>query len=193
MTGATLSTGGSEAQGDLTGVGGPGGFATRVGFSLTPFNTRPARPDPKTLGFVVGEAEAWDGAGDFGFATSKAFISFNAGDGDGSGASGASSACGSVIFVPSVHSIDSGAQSSSSSSISAQFACFPGSSDCSLVAKCIPYRCLSSSSVNLFGSGGGAAVQVSILADFRDLQRTSVLIPNRTGIRSCPSLSAIPC
>lgn len=153
-----MSTGGSGAHGDLTGVGGPGGFATRVGFSLAPFSTRPARPEPNTLGFTVGEAEAWVGAGDFGFAASKPFTSRNAGDGDGSGAGGgASSACGRVIFVPSVHSIDSGAQSSSSSSMSAQFACLPGSSDCSLVAKCIPYRCFSSSSVNRLGSGGGAA------------------------------------
>ena len=45
-TGATFSTGGSWAHGDLTGVGGPGGFATRVGFSGAPLSTNPAFPDP---------------------------------------------------------------------------------------------------------------------------------------------------
>jgi hypothetical protein len=135
--GAALSTGGKGAHGDFTGVGGPGGFATNVGFSLAPFKTSPALP-PNPLGFTVGEAEACVGAGDFGLAVSAAFASFSvAGTGSGDGA-GASSACGSVIFVPSVHSIDSGAQSSSSSSISAQLACLPGSSDWSLVARWIP-------------------------------------------------------
>lgn len=104
--GATLSTGGRGAHGDFTGVGGPGGFATNVGFSLAPFKTNPALPNP--LGFTVGEAEACVGAGDFGFAVSTAFpscdIAAGAGSGDGAGAS---SACGRVIFVPSVHSIDS--------------------------------------------------------------------------------------
>jgi hypothetical protein len=151
--GATLSTGGNGAHGDLTGVGGPGGFATNVGFSVAPFRTKPALPDPNVLGFTVGEADACVGAGDLGFTASITFARIGA----GSGVGGASSACGRVIFVPSVHSIVSGAQSSSSSSISAQFACLPGSSDCSLVAKCIPYRCFNSSSVNRFGSGGGAA------------------------------------
>jgi len=137
--GATFSTGGRGAHGDFTGVGGPGGFATKVGFSVVPFNTKPALPEPNVVGLTVGEADACVGAGDFGFAASAGFISFTieAGVGSGDGI-GASSACGKVIFVPSVHSIDSGAQSSSSSSISAQFACFPGSSDWSRVARWIP-------------------------------------------------------
>ena len=153
--GATLSTGGNGAHGDLTGVGGPGGFATNVGLSVAPFRTKPALPEPNVLGFTVGEAEADPcvGAGDLGFTASTTFT----GIGAGSGVGGDSSACGKAIFVPSFHSIACGAQSSSSSSISAQFACLPGSSDCSLVAKCIPYRCFNSSSVNRFGSGGGAA------------------------------------
>lgn len=76
------------------------------------------------------------GAGDFGLTTSRILVSLTTGTGDGSRiGAGGSSACGRVILVPSVHSIVSGAQSSSSSSISAQFACLPGSSDCSLVAK----------------------------------------------------------
>jgi hypothetical protein len=68
--GATFSTGGNGAQGDLTGVGGPGGLATRVGFSLAPLSTKPALP-PNPLGFTVGEAEACVGAGDLGFAASS--------------------------------------------------------------------------------------------------------------------------
>lgn len=87
-----MSTGGKGAQGDLTGVGGPGGFATKVGFSLAPFNTNPALP-PNTLGFTVGEDEACVGAGDFGFANSAAFNSFataaGVGSGEGAGASSA--------------------------------------------------------------------------------------------------------
>jgi len=89
--GATLSTGGKGAHGDLTGVGGPGGFATNVGFSLAPFKTNPALP-PNPLGFTVGEDEACVGAGDLGFAFSRAFASFNiagTGSGDGAGASSA--------------------------------------------------------------------------------------------------------
>jgi hypothetical protein len=121
----------------LTGVGGPGGFATNVGFSEAPFSTSPVLPDPNPLGFTVGEADGCMGAGDFDFGASAGLTSFNAaiGGGIGSGAgAGASSACGRVIFVPSVHSIVSGAQSSSSSSISAQALSFPGSSVLSLEA-----------------------------------------------------------
>jgi hypothetical protein len=112
----------------LTGVGGPGGFATRVGFSLAPFNIRPVLPDPSPLAFIVGDAEDCVGAGDFGFAISRIFVSLIAGIGEGSLGAGVSSACGKVILVPSVHSIVSGAQSSSSSSMSAQFACLPAGS-----------------------------------------------------------------
>lgn len=56
MTGATFSTGGKDAQGDLTGVGGPGGLATNVGFSDAPFKMSPVLP-PNPLGLIVGEAE----------------------------------------------------------------------------------------------------------------------------------------
>jgi hypothetical protein len=101
--GATLSTGGRGAHGDLTGVGGPGGFATRVGFSLAPFKTNPALP-PNPLGLTVGEAAACVGAGDIGFVASRSFASWTAGDGDrlGAGATtGVSSTTGTVSFVPS--------------------------------------------------------------------------------------------
>lgn len=156
MIGPALSTGGSGAHGDLTGVGGPGGLATNVGFSEAPLRINPLPElDDIPPSFTVDDADG--GAGDFGLETSVA-VGKLAVTGSGFGGIGAaSSACGSEIFVPSVHSIDSGAQSSSSSSISAQFACLPGSSDCSLVAKCMPYCCLSSSSVIRFCSGGGAA------------------------------------
>jgi hypothetical protein len=126
--GVALSTGGRGAHGDLTGVGGPGGLATKVGLSDAPFNIRPALP-PNPLGFIVGEAELCVGAGDFGFIVSSPLASFTAGMGEGSRIGAGSSACGRVILVPSVHSIVSGAQSSSSSSMSAQVACLPGSSD----------------------------------------------------------------
>jgi len=84
-TGATLSTGGNGAHGDFTGAGGPGGFATRVGFSLAPFRISPALP-PNPVGFTVGETDAWAGAGDFGFVASRGFVSFTAGTGEGAGA-----------------------------------------------------------------------------------------------------------
>lgn len=131
-----MSTGGRGAHGDLTGVGGPGGFATKVGFSDAPLRTKPALPDPNPLVLTVGDGDGSGGAGDFGFDASYVFVSFKIEIGSGSGdGMTTSSACGRVIFVPSVHSMVSGAQSSSSSSMSAQFACFPGSSDCSLVAR----------------------------------------------------------
>lgn len=63
--------GGRVAHGDLTGAGGAGGFATKVGLSGAPLSTRPL-PDAKTPGFTDGEAVALvgvgaAGAGDFGF------------------------------------------------------------------------------------------------------------------------------
>jgi hypothetical protein len=131
-----LSTGGRGAQGDLTGVGGPGGFATNVGFSAAPLSIRPL-PEPLDMppSLTVEDADVV-GAGDLGFGDSVEIESTTTGGvADFKRDEATSSACGSVIFVPSVHSIDSGAQSSSSSSISAQFACLFGSSDWSLVAR----------------------------------------------------------
>jgi hypothetical protein len=128
--GADLSTGGSGAHGDFTGVGGPGGFATKVGFSAAPLSIKPL-PEPLDIppNLSGAEFDVW-GAGDFGFGESALAISWTvvtvvalAID------CTTSSGCGNVILVPSVHSIDSGAQSSSSSSISAQFACLLWSSD----------------------------------------------------------------
>lgn len=59
--------------------------------------------------------------------------------------------------MPSFHSMVSGTQSSSSSSISAHLASFPSPSACKRVARCMPYCCFSSSSVNCLGAVGGAA------------------------------------
>jgi hypothetical protein len=126
--GVALSTGGRGAHGDFTGVGGPGGLATKVGLSDAPFNIRPVLP-PNPLAFIVGETELCVGAGDFGITVSMPLASVTAGIGEGSRIGAGSSVVGRVIVVPSVHSIVSGAQSSSSSSMSAQVVCLPGSSD----------------------------------------------------------------
>lgn len=83
--GATLSTGGRGAQGDLTGVGGPGGLATKVGFSVAPLSTRPALPEPNPLGLIVGEADCCVGAGDLGLIASKVLVSRTTGSGSGVG------------------------------------------------------------------------------------------------------------
>jgi hypothetical protein len=128
--GATFSTGGKGAQGDLTGVGGPGGFATSVGFSVAPLRISPF-PDPLDIppSLTAEDADVC-GAGESDLGVSELRKSLTEGIGAAfDGMDTTSSACGSVIFVPSVHSIDSGAQSSSSSSISAQLACLLGSSD----------------------------------------------------------------
>lgn len=66
-TGGALSTFGIGAQGDLTGVGGAGGLATKVGFSGAPLE--------KTIPFPLGRLGLdvrTDGAGDFGFSGSFA-------------------------------------------------------------------------------------------------------------------------
>ena len=81
----------------------------------------------------------------------------------------AESFCDSVILVPSFHSIVSGAQSSSSSSISAHLDSLPSPSACSRVARWIPYCCLSSSSVKCFCAGWGAAnhcISTGVLLDY---------------------------
>jgi hypothetical protein len=82
--------GGKGAHGDLTGVGGPGGFATKVGFSLAGLRTRPALP-PKPPGFAVGRDDACEGAGDLGLLASRASESSTTGAGEGNG-TGVSSA-----------------------------------------------------------------------------------------------------
>jgi hypothetical protein len=63
-----------------------------------------------------------------------------------------------VDLVPSIHSTVSGAQSSSSSSMSAHLDSFPFSSADSLVAMWIPYCCFNSSSVNCLGGGGATGL-----------------------------------
>lgn len=164
--GATLSTGGKDAQGDLTGAV-VAGFDTNVGFSDGVFKTRPpgfgraADRGFNTVAFgpavVVGFCCV--GGLDLFSSSMRAFSAAAA------ASSSASTAAASfevrVILVPSFHSIVSGAQSSSSSSMSAHFASLPSPSACSLVARCMPYCCLSSSSVKCLGVGCGAARSVS--------------------------------
>lgn len=116
-------------------------MATKVGFSAAPLSIKPL-PDPLEIPpnfavvvVVVVEVDV-AGTGDLDFggsvlAVSLTVVTIVAFALDGT----TSSACGNVIFVPSVHSMVSGAQSSSSSSISAQLACLLGSSVWSLVAK----------------------------------------------------------
>lgn len=119
----------------MTGVGGPGGFATKVGFSGAPLSTSPL-PDVDEMppSFTVEERTV--GGNGFGATISGTGVfCARMGGVAGFGVGAGSSATGSEILVPSVHSMDSGAQSSSSSSMSAQLACLPGSSDCSLVAR----------------------------------------------------------
>lgn len=165
MTVAALSTLGIGAQGDFTGVGGAGGFATRVGFSAAPLRISPF-PEPSTLGLTEGEtlgtaAVAGKGAGDCGFSNPP--VSFAGGCCGRLGACGVacSSTWGRAILVPSFQEIVSGAQSSSSSSMSAQFDWPLPSSGCRRVAMWIPYF-FSSSSVNFLGSGGGTATSLSV-------------------------------
>lgn len=66
------------------------------------------------------------------------------------------------VFVPSVHSIVSGAQSSSSSSISAHLPSVAPASSWMRDVMWIPYCCFSSSSVKCFEGGGWAAVRVRV-------------------------------
>lgn len=99
-----------------------------MGFSPAPFNISPFPGPPEIPPSLTVDVEVVvvDGAGDCGFDISDAIGALlcicSAGTGVGS------SAGWTVIFVPSVHSIVSGAQSSSSSSISAQFAFFSSES-----------------------------------------------------------------
>ena len=161
-TGGSFSTGGNDAHGDLTGAGAAG-FATNVGLSEGVFRTSPpdlgcaAERGFNTVAFgptvVVGIccADILDlfSSACRSFAIKAAACS--------SARMAAESFCDSVILVPSFHSIVSGAQSSSSSSISAHLDSLPSPSACNRVARCIPYCCLSSSSVKCFCAGWGAA------------------------------------
>lgn len=161
-TGGTFSTGGNDAQGDLTGAGAAG-FATSVGLSDGVFKTSPpdlgcaAERGFNTVAFgptvVVGFCCA-DNLDLFSSACRSFAIKAAA---CSSARMAAESFCDSVILVPSFHSIVSGAQSSSSSSISAHLDSLPSPSACSRVARCMPYCCLSSSSVKCFCAGWGAA------------------------------------
>ncbi len=139
--GETLSTGGREDQGDLAGEGAGAAFVSRAGvlslgdrtFSLAAFWAccRSAlAPSFKTVAFgptllancgglgLTGSSW-WQGRG----ITSELGCSAVA---------GGSSEAASVVFVPSFHSIVSGAQSSSSSSMSAHLASLLSASACNL-------------------------------------------------------------
>ena len=164
-TGGTFSTGGKGAHGDLVGVGAEG-FATSVGFSEGVFRTSPpdfgcaAERGFNTVAFGPTVVEGFCCAASLALASSswRSFSTIALACSSASRAAG--SFCDSVIFVPSFHSIVSGAQSSSSSSISAHLDSLPSASAWSLVARCMPYCCLSSSSVKCFGAGCGVAGQV---------------------------------
>jgi hypothetical protein len=161
--GETFSTGGNVAHGDF--FSEARGFATSVGFSGCPFRMRLVLPvggctcapgfkivlvPPVALAFGGFAATAGAGLDTSGIVSGAFKIVF------GSSTGGSSfSTTAPDDFVPSIHCTVSGAQSSSSSSISAHFASFPDSSACRRVARWIPYCCLSSSSVNCFGGGSG--------------------------------------
>ena len=161
-TGVIFSTGGNDAQGDRTGADAAG-FATSVGLSEGVFKTSP--PDlgcaaergfntvafgpTVVVGFCCADNLALCSSACRSFAINAAACS--------SARMAAESFCDRVILVPSFHSIVSGAQSSSSSSISAHLDSLPSPSACSRVARCMPYCCLSSSSVKCFCAGWGAA------------------------------------
>jgi hypothetical protein len=118
--------GGRGAQGDFVGAGGAGGFATRVTLSAEPLFRISPLPDASPLARAAWGA-LLAGAGDLGLSVGDLSLTEDAAMaapmGIGSVALEAvSSACGKVTLVPSAHVRVSGAQSSSSSSMSAQLA-----------------------------------------------------------------------
>lgn len=124
--GGVLSIGGSFAQGLLDWVVVAGGLATRVGLVSTdpPLRIKPL-PDGRRPDFVVGGAvAASDGTGDLGLSEDIGLLSLRGlGWRSGEAVLDFSEGWGRVTLVPSVQVIVSGAQSSSSSSISAQLFC----------------------------------------------------------------------
>lgn len=118
-TGDAFSTGGRVAHGDFAGVGGAGGFATKVGLSWEPLLSTKPLPEDMLLSFGGCMVGTTDGAGDTGLSGTLSTLSFDTTEPLSEGGGGCSSGCGSVVLVPSPHVIASGAQSSSSSSISA--------------------------------------------------------------------------
>lgn len=132
-------TGGSAAHGDFVGVAVEF-FAFNEGFSE---DDPPAAAPLCCLACcaaIPGFNMVLGGPLSLGFFTAKPGLAFSAGfegcgvDGFGSCAGG-SSAGVNVDFVPSIHTTASGAQSSSSSSMSAHFDSLLFSSDCNRVAK----------------------------------------------------------
>jgi hypothetical protein len=137
-TGETLSTGGKAAHGDLDGAGAGAVFEERSeGFSegllackLVAFCAcclSALAPSFKTT--ALGPTELINcGAGAFEEATGLGFSAVSTGVAGFCATSGTTSTGVNVLFVPSFHSMVSGAQSSSSSSMSAHFASFPSPS-----------------------------------------------------------------
>ena len=157
-TGGTFSTGGRDAHGDLTGAGAAG-FATRVGLSEGVFKTRPpglgcaAERGFNTVAFGPTVVMGFCCANIFALFSSACRSFSIIATACSSARMAAGSFCDNEILVPSFHSIVSGAQSSSSSSMSAHFDSLPSPSACNRVARCMPYCCLSSSSVKCFCTG----------------------------------------
>lgn len=166
FTGETLSTGGKVAQGDLLGGAGlvePDGTLSFVPLDeiLAAFACRSAlAPSLSTVGFgptdVVGLGAAI-------LEISRTAVGSDTGASCGSCWSSSGGGCGSlcwvrVTLVPSVHSMVSGAQSSSSSSISAHFASDPPPSSWIRDVIWMPYCCFNSSSVKRFGGTGCTAI-----------------------------------
>ena len=179
--GGTLSTGGNCAQGDLTGVGAEG-FETRDGFSDGVLRTSPpvfgCAADRGFNTVAFGPTVVVDFCNRVFAFSSASWRCLASSAAACSAASMAALFAVRSIFVPSFHSIASGAQSSSSSSISAHFASFPSPSACKRVARCMPYCCLSSSSVKCFCVGWGAAGLVSTSGQGSLGHVTSISIPD---------------
>ena len=139
----TFSTGGSVAQGDFDGVEAVG-LATSVGLSVWGLRTRPplffSPPDPilKTVAFGPTELRGLARVV-FGFSASTSFSVIDEAVLLSSRGVGGTSTGAKLVLVPSVHSMVSGAQSSSSSSMSAHFASLPSPSSCNLDAREMPY------------------------------------------------------
>lgn len=95
--GEAFCTGGSEAHGLLTGVGGAGGFATSCGFSGAPLRINPL-PEGR-LGFTEGEPV--DGAGERGLSRGLFSLAAGVSAGAGAGAGADTAGVGSGRFVAS--------------------------------------------------------------------------------------------
>lgn len=160
--GELLSTGGKAAHGDLAGAGA-GAELVRAGrgfsdgeraFSAAAFCAcclSTLAPTFSTTALGPTLLANWGGMALEGPSWELARV--DGSKGCFSAGAGVTSVDASVVFVPSFHSIVSGAQSSSSSSISAHLASLPSPSACSREVRWMPYCCLSSSSVRCLVDG----------------------------------------